>query len=263
MVEIALGNQAQHHRVLHIDMRTECARQPDPINLVSAEMLHEQFRAGMQRSLRQLNRTYVVLRDVNRRIAVVQDIGTGTSILDDACRFRGMDLAVGTQDAGQEHLTDDFDDARATNAGDLLHLVTKRRIIGPKLGTDDPEAGLVRFLVDTDALNGTWRSSLPPADLGTLESRASWGRCREQSLRIANENLRIRSNIDHSVKHRRDPAAPQPATRPQHRRLHDPLYRAVHKRIRRDECQGQCLQPVHRHLNPWPGRTAPCPAPPG
>ena len=62
--QIAVGNHAEHHRVLDVDMTAEGARKADPVDLLGAQVLHQQLDAGIQRGLRELNRAHVVLRDL-------------------------------------------------------------------------------------------------------------------------------------------------------------------------------------------------------
>ncbi len=63
--QVAVGNHAENHRVLDVDVAAERAGETDAIDVIDAEPLHEQRDAGIQRRLRQLNRAHVVLRDLH------------------------------------------------------------------------------------------------------------------------------------------------------------------------------------------------------
>ena len=84
LVEIALGNQAEHHRVLDVDVRPERAGKTNTVDLPGAEMLHEQFGARVQCSFGKLDRPDIVLQDTDRRITIVQDVSHGPAVFDHA-----------------------------------------------------------------------------------------------------------------------------------------------------------------------------------
>jgi len=151
--EIALGNQAEHHREFHINVGTKGAGQSNTVNLLYTEVLHQEFRARMQCSFGQLNCAYVVLQNTNSRIAIVQNVGLGPAILDDSLGLRWLDLSVGADDAGREHLRNDFNNAGAADTGYLLHFFRKLRIIRPELTADDAEPWLKCLAIDPDSFD--------------------------------------------------------------------------------------------------------------
>ena len=67
--QVAVGNHAEHHRVFDVDVAAERAGQPDPIDALDSQMLHQQADAGVQRGLGQLDGAHVVLRDRERHAA--------------------------------------------------------------------------------------------------------------------------------------------------------------------------------------------------
>ena len=105
--------------------RSGCRTRPraGPVERLDAGVIHQQPHAGVERRLRELDRPHVVLGDrSSRRLAVVQDVARTSGR-----RRRRAATApaaapsidpVGGDDAGQEQLGDDLDDARAADAGD-------------------------------------------------------------------------------------------------------------------------------------------------
>ena len=67
--ERAVGNHAEHHRVLDVDVAAERAGEADAVDMVDAEPLHQQPHARVERRLGELDRAHVVLRDAKRRAA--------------------------------------------------------------------------------------------------------------------------------------------------------------------------------------------------
>ena len=63
LLQRAIGDQAEDHRVLDVDMAAEGAGEPDAVDLLDAELVHQQARAGIERGLGQLDGAHVVLRD--------------------------------------------------------------------------------------------------------------------------------------------------------------------------------------------------------
>ena len=107
-----------------VDLAAERAGEPDLVDGLDAEVVHQQPDAGVQRGLRELDRADVVLGDGDARAAVdalVEDVAERPAVGDHArrpSRERAVDDAVLGDDAGEEQLGDDLDDARAADAGD-------------------------------------------------------------------------------------------------------------------------------------------------
>ena len=59
----------EHHRVLDVDVAAEGTGQADAVDVVDAQVVHQQPDAGVQRRLRELDRAHVVLRDLQRGTA--------------------------------------------------------------------------------------------------------------------------------------------------------------------------------------------------
>ena len=90
MGEIAIGDQAERHRVERIDVAAEGAGQRDALRRAGAAALDQQFRAGVERGLGELDRAHVGLVDEEARLALVQHIGEGAADRLDARRPRGQ-----------------------------------------------------------------------------------------------------------------------------------------------------------------------------
>ncbi len=60
LAQIAVGNHAENHRVLDVDVAAERAGETDAIDVIDAEPLHEQRDSGIQRRLRQLDGAHIV-----------------------------------------------------------------------------------------------------------------------------------------------------------------------------------------------------------
>jgi hypothetical protein len=121
----------------------ERAGEPDAVDLLYPEALHQQRDTGIQGGLGELDRAHVGLRDLQLHRAPVQDIGEGPAALDHAIRARReapVDHAVLVDDARKIHLRDDFDDSRAAHAGDAGR--GRRRfesgLVGPQVAADYP-----------------------------------------------------------------------------------------------------------------------------
>ena len=80
MLQRAIGDQAQDHRIFHVDMAAEGAGEPDAVDLVDAELVHQQPRAGIERRLGQLDGAHVILGDRDQRLAVAHHIGEGAAV---------------------------------------------------------------------------------------------------------------------------------------------------------------------------------------
>ena len=80
--EIAIGNEAERHRIERIDVAAEGAGERDALRR-GAGALHEQLRAGIERGLGELDRAHVGLIDEKPRRALVQHISEGAADLFD------------------------------------------------------------------------------------------------------------------------------------------------------------------------------------
>ena len=67
LAEIAIGNQAERHRVERVDMAAERAGERDALRRAGAEPLDQQLRAGVERGLGELDRAHVGLIDRRSR----------------------------------------------------------------------------------------------------------------------------------------------------------------------------------------------------
>ena len=113
------GIRPEHHRVLGVDLAAERAGERDAVDLLDAEMVHQQARAGIERGLGELDRAHVGLQDPDLGLALVQQIGMRAAVrLDPRAdrRLGAVDRAVLAEDARQEHLGQHLDDARAADA---------------------------------------------------------------------------------------------------------------------------------------------------
>ena len=121
---IAVGHEPEHHRVHRVDVRAERAGEPDAVDGLDAERVHQQPAARVERALGELDLTHVVLGDHEPRSAgrVVQHVGEGALVRDDHAALRDAERAVddpvGRDHAGEEQLRDRLDDAAARDAGD-------------------------------------------------------------------------------------------------------------------------------------------------
>ena len=79
-LERAIGNEAEDHRIFDIDMAAEGAGQPDAIDLVDAELVHQEPRAGIERGLGELDGTHVVLGDRDKGLALAHHIAEGSLV---------------------------------------------------------------------------------------------------------------------------------------------------------------------------------------
>ena len=148
-LQVAVGDEAEDHRVLHVDVAAEGAGEADAIHALDAEFIHEECDARVQGGLRELDRAHVGLRDLHRHGAAVQDIGKRAPVRDDAIasrRERAVDDAVLVDDAGQVHAGDDLDDPGAADTGDAGAggRCGECRIVRPELAADHLVARLER-----------------------------------------------------------------------------------------------------------------------
>ena len=136
-------------------------------------------------------RPSVPTRDRRRRCVRPRECGH--------CARRGaVDDAVLPDDAGEVHLRDHFDDARAADAGDAGRGggLGEARLVRPQVAADDLEARLQRLRIDAHALDGARRRALAAADLRALEGRTGRARAGEQALVVAEHDLGIGADVD-------------------------------------------------------------------
>ena len=138
--QIAVGNHAEYHRVLDVDVAAEGAGETNAVDVIDSQALHQQLDAGVQRCFRQLDCAHVGLRDLHlaRRpdAADVRESPPFATIRGAARGQPPIQDAVLADDAGQVHLGDDLDDAGAADAGDAgappsLRRSRVRRTTGP------------------------------------------------------------------------------------------------------------------------------------
>ena len=182
-------------------MRPEGAGQPDTIDALDAQFLHQQAHTRIQRRLRELDRTHIGLGDGERHRSPVEHIGESAVSGFDAITSRGeaaVDHTILVDDAGEVHLGDHLDDARPADARDTGRLrgLCKARVVRPEVAADDLEARLERHRIDAHALDGPGRRALAAADLRALKSRTGRARAREQACTVAEHDLGIGADID-------------------------------------------------------------------
>ena len=86
VVERAVGDEAEDHRVFHVDVAAEGAGKDDALDLVDAVVVHEQLHAGIERRLGELDGADVGLGDHDARLALADDIGEGAAARFDPAR---------------------------------------------------------------------------------------------------------------------------------------------------------------------------------
>src|SRR5262245_40286230 len=77
LVERAVGYEAQHHGIGGIDMAAEGSGEPDRVDAIDPELVHEQACPGIEGGLGQLYGADIVLGDGDLRLAVTDGIGEG------------------------------------------------------------------------------------------------------------------------------------------------------------------------------------------
>ena len=206
--EIAVRDEAEDHRVGRVDLAAERPGQPDLVDGIHAELVHQQPDARVERRLGQLDGADVVLGDRDPRPAagvgrLVEDVAERPAVRDDPRRARGeraVDHAVGGDDAGEEQLGHHLDDPGATDAGDPGPALGRdglgeRRLVGPGVDPDHAEPRFERLAVDPDPLDRAGRGALAAADLGALERRAGRARRGEESAPVAQHDLGVRADV--------------------------------------------------------------------
>ena len=195
---LAVRNEPEHHRVHRVDVRAERAGQPDPIDRLDPEVVHQQSASRIERPLRELDLAHVVLGQHQARALLVDHVGVRAAVLDDALGAGGggrIDDAVGGQHPGEEQLGDELDDAGARDAGRRR----RSRLVGPDVAADRAVPKRERFPVDAHALDRPRRRTLSARDLRALERRAGGARRGEQPLAVAKHDLGVRPDVDDEV----------------------------------------------------------------
>ena len=197
MVEVAVGDQPEHHGVRRVDVAAERPGQPDLVDGSHAEVVHQQSAACLQRSLGQLDRSYVGLGDLDDRV-VPQPVGEGAVVRHHPARGRVPDRAIGTDHTGEEQLGDRLDDPGSADARDprAPDCSRERRVVRPELRADHSYPWLQRLAVDPDPLDRAGSSPLATGDLGSLEGRPGRRRGGQQPVSIAEHDLRVGADVD-------------------------------------------------------------------
>ncbi len=206
----AIGNHAQHHGVFHVDMAAKSTGQADAIDLLHAHALHQKAHTRVQRGFAQLDGAHVVLQNPQCGFfggSGSEFVAEGAAVWLDARGARGqvaVNRALVADDAGQIHLGQRFDDARAANAGHagVGYRSGKAGVVRPQVATDHFVTRLQGHRVDAHALNRTGRGALTAADLRAFKRRAGGAGAGQHALVIAQHNLGIGSHI-HQQSHRR------------------------------------------------------------
>ena len=187
-----------------VDLTPERAGQPDLVEFVDPQLVHQEAHAGVQGGLGQLDGPHVGLGDGDAwcaRDAFVQDVAEGPAVGHDAWRACGrcaIDDPVLGDDAREVELRHDLDDPRPADPGDpgLGDPGLECRLVRPGVDADDPDARLQRLAIDPDAFDRTRRGALAAGDLGTLEGGAGGARRGQQPTLVAQHDLRVRADID-------------------------------------------------------------------
>ena len=95
---------------------------------------------------------------------------------------------------GEVELRNGLDDPRAADAGDPD--IGEARLVRPGVGPDHAEARLERRRVDPHPLDRPRRRPLPTGDLRPFERRAGRARRCEEPLAVAENDLRVRPDVD-------------------------------------------------------------------
>src|ERR1035438_9412931 len=75
MVELAVGNHAENHRVLHIDVASEGARQENLVDMIDAHLVHQQLGTRVAGRLRKLDCADVAWNDFHDTVrASMKDV---------------------------------------------------------------------------------------------------------------------------------------------------------------------------------------------
>ena len=235
LAEVAIGNHAEHHRVLDVDVAAERAGKPDAIDAARcrARSISSRMPAYSAAFASWIARTSFCVM-LHRHVAAMQHIRERAVVGDDAIAARRdapVDDAVLVDDAGEVHLRDDFDDAGAADARDagLRRRVGESRVVRPEVAADHLVARLERHGIDAHALDRARRGALAAADLRAFERGPGRTRAGEQPVAIAEHDLGIGADVDQQ-RHFRvgDPAARRGSCR-RHRRRRGRRCRAARR----------------------------------
>src|SRR5687767_8715693 len=94
-------------------------------------------------------------------------------------------------------LRDGLDDPRATDARDLR--ARKLGLVRPRVAPDHANARLERLGIDADALDRARSGALATRDLCTLECRPGRARGGEESVAVAENDLRVGPDVHDEV----------------------------------------------------------------
>ena len=192
-------------------MGTEGTGEPHVVTLGDPGVLHQEVDAGTKSRTGELDLANVVLGDRQLRVHGAVGIGVlgtnhvskGALVGNDpvGCRRQVLDHAVVVTQTGQEQFADDLDDRRAAQAGDVecCGLLGEFGLVAPYVGTDHLEAGLVRVVVDPDALDRSGGRAHARRDLRALERRAGRRGCGVGALGRAEHDLGVGADIDHQL----------------------------------------------------------------
>jgi hypothetical protein len=200
--KLAVRDHAEHHGVFYVDVTAEGAGEHDAVDRVDLEPVHQQAGASVERRLGQLDRAHVVLHDADLRLALANQVGEGAALGLNARRAlsqAAVDGAVAQDDAGEVHLGQRLDNARAADAGDagLLGRLGEARVVGPEIRADHPEARLQGLAVDAHPLDGAGGGALAAGDLRPLEGRPGRRGTGQQALLVAEHDLGVGADVDH------------------------------------------------------------------
>lgn len=205
LVDGAIGDHAQNHRVFGRNMRAEGPGEGHAVYGVDAELVHQKTRTGIECRLRHLDGADVGVGDCDGWAsvggAIPQEVGVGAPVGDTtggAGLFSRSDQTRRIQNARDAHFGDDFDDARTANASDAGggDRLRESVFIRPDLRPDDAEARFLGLGVDLDLFDGTGGGALAGGNLCTLKGWTGWGRAGEDLVCIAQEDLCVGAHVD-------------------------------------------------------------------
>ncbi len=192
LVRITVRNQSQHGCPDRIDVAAKGPGQPYLVDLVDTEVVHEQSDAGIQRRLRQLDRTDVVLCYEDLVILVgsgiVENVRACAALGDYAWRGPGpaaTDHAVRVHQPCKPQFGNDLDDPGAADPGDagVGYGVVETGFVGPGFAADHPEPGFSGCGVNPDPFDRSGCGPLAGADLGSFKCGAGGaGGCKDTTI---------------------------------------------------------------------------------
>ena len=80
LVERAVRDETEGHRVFHVDVAAEGAGKADRVDVVDAVAVEEQLDAGIERGLGELDGAHVGLGHADPRLAVADEIAEGAAV---------------------------------------------------------------------------------------------------------------------------------------------------------------------------------------